>query len=107
MLRGDVVAERIRDQGLSPVECDIPDRWWGARAERRPVDTAGEVPGDSRHADPEPDREVGADRLVRNLADPAEQRGHAKRAQDEADETAQEADERAGDDGGADVEIVS
>jgi hypothetical protein len=27
MLRGGVVAERVRDQGLSPMESDIPARW--------------------------------------------------------------------------------
>jgi hypothetical protein len=27
MLGGGHVAERVRDQGLAPVECDIPDRW--------------------------------------------------------------------------------
>jgi hypothetical protein len=27
MLRGGVVSERIREQGLAAIECDIPDRW--------------------------------------------------------------------------------
>jgi hypothetical protein len=27
MLRGGVVSERVREQGLSAMECDIPDRW--------------------------------------------------------------------------------
>ena len=27
MLRSDTVSERIRDQALAPLECDVPDRW--------------------------------------------------------------------------------
>jgi hypothetical protein len=27
MLRGTAMTERVRDQALAPLECDIPDRW--------------------------------------------------------------------------------
>lgn len=27
MLRGETVSERVRDQALAPLECDVPDRW--------------------------------------------------------------------------------
>ena len=56
-------------------------------------------------ADPEADGEVRARGARRALADELQQRGHPQRAEDQPDDAAEQADERAGADRGRDVEV--
>src|SRR5712691_994576 len=63
----------------------------------------GQVAEESGGSDADADGEVRADSAARRLADEPEERGHAKRAEDQADEAAEEADHGAGDDRGKDV----
>ena len=55
----------------------------------------GEVRERAGDADEDADRHVGPDRALRRLADPAQQRRHPQRAEDQADEPAEQPDHRA------------
>jgi len=77
------------------------DRGGRADAEQPPIDATGRVTDHPRHPHPEADREVGPDRARRRFAEPADHRGHAEAAEDQAHQAAEEADAQADPDRGA------
>jgi hypothetical protein len=64
------------------------------------------VPDDAGRANEDADEQVSADRSHRLLADEAQKRGHSQRAEDQADDAAEETDHRAACHRSRDVELL-
>ena len=81
----------------------------GRRADREqvPVHAVGRVADHAGDAHAHAHGEVRPDRARGHLADVAEQRRHAQRAEDEPDEAAEQADPSAGEHGRADVQVLA
>ena len=67
----------------------------------------GEVRERARHADEDADGDVRPDRALWHLADPAQQRRHPQRAEDQPDQAAEQPDHRAAQHGRAHVELAA
>src|SRR5262249_10971469 len=78
-----------------------------ADGEQRPVDAAVEVSEDTGDTEAKPNGQVRPDGTKGVLADETKQRTDPQRAEDQADEAAQDADARAGREGGGRVDVFS